>query len=94
VDKKAKNILLGTIEKSQPDDYPSTLEKRLSECIPSTKNERRILMEIMACTEILKPGSYNRPSRRKHDWKYIEHWRGEDKYNKEMAEKYFGGYIK
>jgi hypothetical protein len=88
-----KNIL-ETIEKSQPDDYPSKLEKRLSECIPSTKDERQILMEIMACIEILKPGSYNRPSRGKHHWKYIECWRGEDKYNKEIVEKYFGEYIK
>jgi hypothetical protein len=86
--------LLEIIETSQTNDYPSTLEKRLSECIPSTKDERKILMEIMACIEILKPGSYDRPSRGKNDWKYIEYWRGEDKYNKEIVKKYFEKYIK
>jgi hypothetical protein len=87
-----KNIL-EAIDKSQPNDYPGTLEKRLSECIKSTKDERKMLMEIMACIEVLKPGSYDRPSRGKHDWKYVEFWRGEDKYNRQAVEKYFGKYI-
>jgi hypothetical protein len=87
-----KNIL-ETIETSQPNDYPSTLEKRLSECIKSTKNERNILMEIMGCIEILKPASYDRPRRGRNDWKYIEFWRGEDKYNINMVNRYFEKYL-
>ncbi|MDR2109631.1 MAG: hypothetical protein LBP28_09290, partial [Coriobacteriales bacterium] len=87
-----KNIL-ETIEKSKPDDYPGTLEKRLSACIKSTKNERKMLIEIMACIEILQPGSYDRQNRGKNDWKYIEFWRGEDKYNKNIVNKYFGKYL-
>jgi hypothetical protein len=87
-----KNIL-ETIEKSQQNDYPSTLEKRLAECIKSTKDERKILLEIMACIEILKPGSYDRPTKGKHDWVYVEYWRGEDKYNQGAVKKYFGKYL-
>jgi hypothetical protein len=85
--------ILEAIETSQENDYPGTLEKRLSEVITSSKNERKILMEIMACIEILKPGSYDRPSRGKHDWVYAEYWRGMDKYNQEAVKKYFGKYI-
>jgi hypothetical protein len=85
--------ILETIETSQPNDYPGALEKRLSECIKSTKDERKILMEIMACIEILKPASYNRSRRGKHDWNYVEFWRGEDKYNQDVVNKYFGKYL-
>jgi hypothetical protein len=85
--------ILETIETSQPNDYPGALEKRLSECIKSTKDERKILMEIMGCIEILKPASYDRPRRGKSDWKYIEFWRGEDKYNQNVVNKYFGKYL-
>jgi hypothetical protein len=87
-----KNILK-IIENSQLNDYPSTLEKRLSECIKSSKNERKALIEIMACVEILKAGSYDRPRMGKNDWVYIEFWRGEDKYNKNAINKYFGKYL-
>jgi len=87
-----KNIL-EIIENSEPNDYPSKLEQRLSECIKSTKDERKILIEIMACIEILKPRSFDRPSKAKHDWVYVEYWRGEDKYNKEIVKKYFGKYL-
>ncbi|MDR2128160.1 MAG: hypothetical protein LBP52_03715 [Burkholderiaceae bacterium] len=85
--------MLQTIESSQPNDYPGALEKRLSGCIKSSKNERKVLIEIMACIEILKPGSYDRPTTGRHDWRYAEFWRGEDKYNKDAVRKYFGKYL-
>jgi hypothetical protein len=85
--------ILKVIDASQPDDYPSALEKNLAKVIKSTKAERQILIEILACIEILKPGSYDRPVKGKNDWTFVEYWRGEDKYNKEAAQKYFGQYI-
>jgi hypothetical protein len=85
--------ILETIENSQNNDYPSTLEKRLSECVQSSKNERKVLIEIMACIEILKPSSYDRQIRGKNDWTYVEYWRGEDKYNENAVKKYFGKYL-
>lgn len=86
--------ILTTIEQSQPNDYPSALEKNLSTVIKSTKDERKILIEILACIDILKPTSYDRPRRGKNDWTFVEFWRGEDKYSKEALDKYFGQYIK
>lgn len=88
-----KNIL-AIIEDSQPNDYPSVLEKKLSTVIKSTKDERKVLIEILACIDILKPTTYDRSSRGKNDWVFVEYWRGEDKYNKEALNNYFGKYIK
>ncbi|MDJ1470413.1 hypothetical protein [Xanthocytophaga flava] len=85
--------MLEIIESSQPADYPGALEKKLASVIPSTKDERKVLIEILSCIDILKPASYNRPSRGRGDWIFAESWRGEDKYDKASLEKYFGGYI-
>jgi hypothetical protein len=85
--------ILEVIETSQENDSPSKLEKRLSEIIKSTKSERFALIEIMACIEILKPGSYDRPIRGRNDWAYAKYWRGIDKYNQEAVKKYFGEYF-
>lgn len=87
-----KNIL-SVIENSQPNDYPSALEKNLATVIKSTKDERKILIEILACINILKPATYDRPSRGKNDWTFVEFWRGEDKYNEEALNNYFGKYM-
>jgi len=87
-----KNIL-ETIESSQANDYPGKLEQRLSGMIKSSKSERQVLMEIMACIEILKPSSYDRPSTDRNDWRFVEYWRGTDKYNREAVKKFFRKYI-
>ena len=87
-----KNIL-SVIENSQPNDYPSALEKNLTTVIKSTKDESKILIEILACIDILKPSTYDRPSRGKNDWTFVEFWRGEDKYNKEALNNYFGKHM-
>ncbi|MGL4667902.1 MAG: hypothetical protein ACRCWR_08225 [Saezia sp.] len=84
--------ILTTIENSAPDDYPSTLEKNLSTLLKSSKNERQMLIEILACIGILKPLSYNRPTRGKNDWVFVEYWRGEDKYNHEALASCFSNY--
>lgn len=87
-----KNIL-SIIKNSQPNDYPSALVNNLSTALKATKDERKILIEILACIDILKPASYDRPSRGKHDWNFVESWRGEDKYNEEALNHYFGKYM-
>jgi hypothetical protein len=87
-----KNIL-ATIDNSQPLDYPSALEKNLRTVIKSTKDERKILIEILACIDILKPTTYDRPSRGKNDWVFVEYWRGEDKYNKDALFTHFGKFM-
>jgi hypothetical protein len=85
--------ILTIIDNSLPNDYPGALEKNLSKAIKSTKDEREILIEILACIDILKPLSFNRPIRGKNDWTFAEYWRGEDKYNKEAVDRYFGKYL-
>lgn len=85
--------ILQTIESSAVEDYPSTLEKRLKEILKSSKNERKILIEILACIGVLKPKSYDRPIKGKSDWVYVQYWRGEDKYNQIAVNDFFGKYI-
>jgi len=85
--------LLSVIAGSQPGDYPSALRDNLAPVVKSSKNERGVLMEILACVDILQPSSYDRPSRGRHDWRFMEHWRGEDKYNEAAVQKYFGKYL-
>lgn len=84
--------ILACIKNSQPGDYPSALEKNLSKVLKSTKNERKALIEILACIDILKPTAHNRPIRGKNDWTFAEDWRGEDAYNEEALDYYFGKY--
>ncbi len=65
----------------------------MKDVVKSSKDERRVLIEILAAIGILKPGSYERPVRGKSDWVYAEFWRGEDKYCKKTAQEYFKHYL-
>jgi hypothetical protein len=88
------NAILTVIENSAPDDSPRALEKNLASVLKSSKIERDVLIEILACVGILEAVSYDR--RRipgKPDWTFATYWRGEDKYNKEVVQKYFGKYL-
>lgn len=87
--------ILEIIETSLPNDYPSALRRRLSTIkeLRATKNEIDTLMEVLACIQVLQPTTYERPSRGKHDWLYVEYWRGEDKYNKDTVQQLFGEYF-
>lgn len=88
--------ILNTIRSCNPGDYPGTLRDKLKDIpnLKSNKNERGTIVEILACIEVLKPMSYKRPIRGKIDWDYATYWRGEDGYNEEMVEKYWGKYLK
>lgn len=95
IDIKIFKNILSTVSSCNPEDYPGTLRDKLKE-IPnfkSNKGERSVIIEILACIEVLKPMSYNRPEKGKHDWTYATFWRGEDGYNTEIVEKYFGKYL-
>ena len=87
--------MLTTIRSCNPEDYPGTLRDKLKDIpnLKSNKNERSTIIEILACIEVLKPMSYDRPVRGKIDWEYATYWRGEDGYNAEMVEKYWGKYL-
>lgn len=89
-----KDILQVMIS-SADDDHPSILCNRLKD-IPnfkSNKNERSMLVEILACIGILKPKTYERKIQGKNDWTFVEYWRGEDGYDQEVVNEYFGEYL-
>lgn len=92
-DIKCFKDILRTIDSSDPADYPSALEKRLATVIKSNKSERQVLIEILASIGVLKPGSFERPVKGRHDWVFVEYWRGEDKYDIETVNEYFGQYL-
>lgn len=50
-------------------------------------------IEILAFIGVLTPKSCNRPEPSKHDWTYATYWRGEDGYDKDIVEMYFGKYL-
>ena len=87
--------ILNIIASSQDKDSPSILRDRIKDVpnLKANKNERNILIEILACIDVLKPMSYDRRVGSKNDWTYIEYWKGEDKYNKEAVDTYFGEYL-
>lgn len=85
--------ILKVIETSNAGDYPGKLESRLKEVLRSSKSERQVLIEILASIGVLKPKSYDRPTTAKHDWTFVEYWRGEDKYDLETVETYFGSFM-
>ncbi len=76
-------------------DYPSVLRDKIKDVpnFKSSKDERSIILAILACIGVLQPASYDRPTSSKHDWTYVEFWRGEDKYNKKAVDTYFGKYL-
>lgn len=89
-----KNIL-NTASTCNPGDFPGVLRDKLKNipALKSNKNERTIIIEILACIGVLSPNSYNRATSSKHDWTFAEYWRGEDRYDADVAEKYFGKYL-
>ncbi len=87
--------ILKAVESCNPVDYPGALRKRLAEVslLKANKAERDVIIEILACIGVLAPKSCNRQESGKHDWTFATYWRGEDGYNKDVVEKYFGKYI-
>ncbi len=76
------------------DVYPSVLRNKLKNIanFKSNKNEISVILELLACIEILKPKKI-RAEKGRHDWTYVTHWRGEDGVNQEAVDEYFGKYL-
>jgi len=84
--------ILNTILNSENEETPSKLRDRLKDVLKSPKEERQVIMEILGSADIIKPSRYDRKEPGKHDWTFVLHWRGEDKYDKDKVNKYFGKY--
>lgn len=89
-----KNILRAAAS-CKTGDHPSVLRDKLKDIpeLKSNQNERAVILEILACIGVLKPMSYDRAIRGKNDWTFVEYWRGEDGYDNDAVEKYFGKYL-
>ena len=82
--------ILKTVETIPVHDGPRQLEQALKDVFKSSKDERDVVIEILACIGVLKAGSADRPMRGgKNDWHFAENWRGEDGFNKEAIQFYF-----
>ncbi len=70
-------------------DFPSGLRDKLKDIpeLKSNKDERTVILEILACIGGLKPMSYDKAAKGKHDWTFVEYWRGEDGYDTEAVER-------
>jgi len=89
-DYKILKEILKKVKTIAPNDGPRQLEESLKDVFKSNKNERDVVIEILACIGVLKPESNNRPTRGgKNDWHFAENWRGEDGYNQEAVKFYF-----
>lgn len=86
--------ILEIIETSAPTDAPGALRTRLTNALPSTKDERSTLLEILACCGILQATSANRPGiGGRNDWVFVTDWRGEDRYDKKRVADIFGSLL-
>jgi hypothetical protein len=85
--------ILSAIDNCRPDDGPRKLEEKLALVLKSSKSEREVLIEILACINILEAKSTSRKVSMKSDWTFCEYWRGEDKYNKDVVNEVFKKYI-
>lgn len=84
--------ILNEIRNSEIGENIESMRDRLKEVFKSSVEERHIFTDILGSAEILKPFTYDRNEAEKHLWTFVLHWRGEDKYDKEIVRKYFGAY--
>lgn len=91
-DKLQFKIILERIENSESSETASKLRDSLKDIFTASKGERHMLLEILGCAGILLPTKFDRKEPNKHDWTFVLHWRGEDKYNKDNVKLYFGKY--
>lgn len=86
--------ILEIIDLSQPGDRAGILEQRLTGVVKSSKNERRVIIDLLAHLDVLRPASFERPIPSRSDWSEAAAcWRGEDKYDHEAVRKYFGKWL-
>jgi len=92
-DVKILSRILEAADTCNAKDSPGALRDRMKN-IPdfkTNKNESAVILEILGCIGVLKPGSYDRASR--GEWVYVGCWRGEDGCNAEAVYDHFGQYL-
>lgn len=83
--------ILAEIQASAPKDQPGALRNRLTDIVALSKDQRSVLLEILAIIGVLKARRTDRPARGNGgDWMYVADWRGEDGYDAGAVSRYFG----
>lgn len=87
--------ILNAIASCGKNDYPSALRDKLKDipALKSNKDERSVIIEILACIGVLKPVSFDRPVSGRNDWHFAEYWRGCDGYDAAAVDAFFGKYL-
>ena len=64
--------ILNAVSCCDPSDHPGALRNRFAEisALKANKDERSVIIEILACIGVLAPKSYDRGEPSKHDWTY------------------------
>jgi hypothetical protein len=79
--------ILGVIDRMPASEGPTKLSQRLKDVVPSAKNERDQLLEILAIVGILAPkAERSSPG----EWSHVGMWRAADRYNAKIASGLFG----
>jgi len=79
--------ILRAIASTPKADGPGALEKRLKDVLPSSQQERKQLLEILAIAGVLVPAQ-DRSS--PGEWMHVGMWRGADRYDAAQVERLFG----
>lgn len=87
---KNEDLNVLNFERIKPDCGPRQLEQALKDVFKSSKDERDVVIEILACIGVLQQGREDRPMRGgKNDWHFAENWCGEDGFSKKTIQLYF-----
>ncbi|MCL6603185.1 MAG: hypothetical protein K6T94_09950 [Paenibacillus sp.] len=82
------------IQECEDHESARSLEKRLKDIIPSSKNERDVIMEVWGYAGLLVQRDTPRKLRGGyHDFNSVAGWQGDDGYSQEALEYYFGAYL-
>lgn len=88
-DRAAFARVLGAIAAAPAKETPGKLSQRLKDALPSTKQERDQLLEVLAAAGVLAASD---PSRGSGEFAYAGAWRGGDGYDREAVARLFGAH--
>ena len=93
-DKAILEQLLAACQTGDPKDSARSLEKLWKGLLPSSKQERDALLEIWAAAGLLVPGDTPRKGKGgSSDFVFAATWQGDDGYDAEAANHFFGSYL-
>jgi hypothetical protein len=86
-DRAMFQAILARVASAPAKTTPTQLSKRLESVFPSNKNERDVVIEILAAAGILRA---KKERNSENEWNYAADWRGSDGYDKTAVRACFG----